>query len=274
MHLPKNILIFGIAGEYGTFWKDFLELRGYDVRGIEKDDLLGKRRDLVSWAQVVIFSVTNSSTVKVIGEVLPFSKKAQLWINTASIQTPGIEALKKSSAEYASFRVLGSVPKEETLKDRKIAICSEDKVVAFKDWFAFILNHTKATLVRVESEKLDEYTQVVTQLNRQALLVQAIAIASFGLDSREFDSLGTTLFEDQFATVARFLLQNDDLDVALLGDEQAMVSLEHLLQASHYLQCALVEKGGDEIKKIKGYLREFFSETVLKRAVEKKYGKK
>jgi len=272
MNRTEDILIFGIAGEYGVFWKDFFDVRGHNVCGIEKDDPIERRKDLVSWADIVIFSVTSSATVKVIEEVLPFAQKEQLWINTASVQTPGIEVLKRTVAHYASFHVLGSVPNAETLKDRKIAICSEEGLGNHREWFHSMLRRTEACLVREDPEVHDRYYAVVTLLNRLALLNEVIAIASFGLDPEKFLTLGTTLFEDQFGTIARFLLQNDELDVSLLASSEAQVPMEHLLQASHHLQCTLVDGGGDKIKKTKEYLRTYFGEDLLRRVVHKKYG--
>ncbi|MFA6297505.1 MAG: hypothetical protein WC629_02985 [Candidatus Paceibacterota bacterium] len=274
MHLPKNILIFGVSGEYGRFWRRFFKDRGYNVRGVERNTKIASRKRLVAWADVIIFSVPSWNTVRVIEEVLPFSEKRQLWINTASIQTPGIEALKRSHAEYASFRVMGSVPTDKTLKDRKVAVCSEEGLESYEKWFSFILHDTEAKLVRVDSEKLDRFTQVITLLNRLALLVQATAIASFGLDPKEFLTLGTTLFDDQFGTVSRFLLQNDDLDASLLGGEEAVVPMKILLQSCLHLQCVLTENEGEGVKDLKKYLRGYFGERVLKEAVRRKYGKK
>lgn len=272
MNPIQKILIFGIAGEYGLFWEYFFNMLGYRVLGIEKEDNLEKRKQELFWADVVVFSVTSSATVKVIEEVLPFAQKEQLWINTASVQTPGIEVLKRSVAHYASFHVLGSVPNAETLKDRKIAICSEEGLGNHREWFHSMLRRTEACLVREDPEVHDRYYAVVTLLNRLALLNEAIAIASFGLDPEKFLTLGTTLFEDQFGTIARFLLQNDELDVSLLGSSEAQVPMEHLLQASHHLQCTLVDGGGDKIKKTKEYLRNYFREDLLRQVVHKKYG--
>jgi len=273
MYLPKNILIFGVSGEYGRFWRRFFKDRAYNVRGVERATKIANRKRLIAWADVVIFSVPSWITVRVIEEVLPFSEKRQLWINTASIQTPGIEALKRSHAEYASFRVMGSVPTNKTLKDRKVTVCSEEGLRSYEKWFSFILHNTEAKLVRVDSKKLDEFTKVVTLLNRLTLLLQSIAIASFGLDPKEFLTLGTTLFDDQFGTMSRFLLQNEDLDASLLGGEEAIVPMEHLFQSYYHLRCVLAENGGEGIKGLKRQLRAYFGDNVLREAVRRKYGK-
>jgi len=267
---PKIVVIFGVSGECGKWFKVFFEDRGYVIKGVDITTSLTRRLRLVRLADIVVFAVPITKIVEVMMEVISESHERQVWVNTTSEQIPAIEVMKDVRSECISFRVMTSFSQAKKLNGEKVLICFERLSIWRKTvdhWFEIM----QASVERISAELNDAYFPVVTKGSRIFSRLELDFIVRWKVNPLLLNRLATKHFAHKFGVLARVAEQNPELDADLmLGNPQETLRILDIIQTG--LQ-TLREKIVDEDREgIIGYLvstRKFFPKQILKEASQR-----
>lgn len=268
---PKLVVIFGIRGECGKWFKAFFEDRGYLIRGCDINTPLTRRLRLVKLADIVLFAVPITKIVQVMTEVIPASHERQVWVNTTSEQIPAVEVMKEVRSECISFRVMASFSKGKRLGGEKVLICFERLSVWRKHvnrWLALM----QASVERVSAELNDTYFPVVTKGCRMFSRIELAFYARWKIDPLLLNRLATKHFASKFWSLARIAEQNPELDADLmLGNPQetTLRILDIFQVCVQILREQVISEDREGIVKSFVSTRKYFPKEVLQKAVEK-----
>lgn len=208
--------IIGIEGKYGQWLKRFFEKLSCPVIGSDLETEI-TNQIVVEQAEVVIFSVWPRVTVKVIEEVVPFSRPEQLWLDITSLKEKPVEAMLKSKAEVIGLHPM-CAPTVKSWRGQTVNICP---VRAYKwlGWVLEILKQGQAKIQLVAPDEHDRQMTFVQGLPHAAQLVMATVLRKMNVDVKESLKFTSPVYRITWSLMGRILAQDPELyvDIQLLN---------------------------------------------------------
>jgi prephenate dehydrogenase len=220
---PK-IGIIGGRGKLGRIFKKFFRDNSCSV-------LISGRKtkltniELVKKCDVVIFSVPIDKTLKVIKEVIPYTRKEQLLMDFTSIKEKSVKEMLKSKANVIALHpMFGSVL---SLKGQTMIVIPAR---TNKEWLKWLLEVFEKNRIRIKITSVKEHDRIMAILQGLShfnFIALAHALTKLSKkrgnikDIDELLSYGGTVYRLRLSVIARILAQNPDLyaDIALLNPE-------------------------------------------------------
>ena len=211
--------IIGGRGMLGKIFKKFFRKHGYTVLiSGRKTKLTGK--ELVKKSDVVIFSVPIDVTKKVIGKVLPYTRKEQLLMDLTSIKEEPIKVMLKSKASVIGLHpIFGSVA---SLKGKTIIIVPARP----GKWLKWLLDLFKKEKINVKIATAKKHDQVMAIL--QGLIhfnfitighVLRDVSKNLKISLKDLLDYGGIIYRIRLGMIARILAQDPALyaDISILN---------------------------------------------------------
>ncbi|MCL5093795.1 MAG: prephenate dehydrogenase/arogenate dehydrogenase family protein [Patescibacteria group bacterium] len=217
--MKKNleIGIIGINGKYGKWLKSFFRELGYEVIG---SDIQTKKtnEEVVKESDVVVFSVWPRVTVQVIEDVLPLSRKDQLWIDITSLKSRSSDALKKSHSSVAGLHPM-CAPSVKNFRGQTVIFCPIRISKDWEKWILSILNNSQAIIKVTDPITHDKFMIYVQALPHISYLIMASIIRKMDIDILESLSYTSPIYRIGLDLIGRILAQDPSLyaDIQMLN---------------------------------------------------------
>lgn len=244
-NIKMNKLIVGIIGGrgmLGTIFKKFFGKYGFKV-------LISGRKtkltniDLVKKADVVIFSVPITSTIKVIRQVLPYTRKNQLLMDFTSIKEMPIKEMLKSKASVIGLHPMFG--KVDSLRGKTVIVIPARP----GKWLNFILSLFKKEKINFKitnAKKHDEIMAILQGLIHFNFITTAYSLEEISKKKKitvnDLLEFGGIVYRLRVGIIARILDQDPELYADL-----AICNKNTRLSIKKYEE--IVKKLNDIIKK-------------------------
>ncbi len=208
--------VIGIVGGKGRmgrwFERFFKEDVGLKVLICDKDTEL-KLDDIAKYCDVVVVSVPMEAFESVIKEIGPKMRKGCFLTDLCSLKSIQVEVMLKYTKE-SQCEVVGTHPLfgpgEESIKDRRVAICPA-RGRRWLSWWEGLLRSKGALTYMIDAREHDRTMAWVQALNHFILLSLGKALEEDGIDLNQLLNLATPSFERQLRIVSRLSLQDPEL---------------------------------------------------------------
>ncbi len=262
-----TIAIIGWTSRFWQFWKDYFEGKWIQILIASRTTDIAPEQAVID-ADIIIFSVSIRSTVKVIHSLIPHIPEDKLILDFTGIKTEASKAL----SEYKLWEVVATHPMFwpwiTTIQGQNIAF---DPIQPWEKW-NFLYNLWKedgANLIELSSQRHDELVAIVQSTVHIMNLMLWHILLKHGIDIKELSRISTPNSRMQLFILARFLNQ----DASLYTDMQMenTVYKEQILPdiASYFSSITKIVQDGDtegfrdEFSAIKNYIGQDFLDTAL-----------
>lgn len=200
--------IIGGKGKMGDWFKQFFEKNDFGVI-ISDLDTETTNKELVKQSDAVIFSVPIGETVKVIEEVVPFTRPEQILIDLTAIKTPAMDAMLKSECEVLGLHPVFA-PHTETIAGQTLVLC-KSRPRKYTPIFEDLFINSGAKVKISTPEEHDKMMAIIQGLTHFSSIVLADCLRKLGLDTKE--SLGYTspIYKIRMDMIGRIVAQDPRL---------------------------------------------------------------
>lgn len=264
--------IIGGRGMLGTIFKGFFRKHGFKVivsgRKTKLTNIV-----LVKNSDIVIFSIPISSTVRVIREVLPYTRKGQLLMDFTSIKEEPVKEMLKSKASVIGLHPMFG--KIESLKGKTILVVPARP----GKWLKFILSLFKKEKIKFKitnARKHDEIMAVLQGLIHFNFISTAYALEEISKQKnfklKDLLEYGGVVYRLRLGMISRILSQDPELyaDLAIQNKNTAK-SIEEYSKVVSKLNSLIKKKNKKEFVKhfakassfFKGFDKEALKESTF-----------
>lgn len=223
-----NIGIVGIKGKFGQWLERFFHGLDYNVFGSDIGTKLTNQK-VVEKADVVIFAVPISETVAVIEEVIPCSRKEQLWMDVTSLKVAPIEAMLKSMANVIGMHPMFK-PSLPSIKQQVVVLCHARATEQWLEWIQGILEENGAKVKIMAPKQHDKMMSIIQGGTHIPLIAAGHAYSLLGLNIAESLEVASPIYRLRLEMIGRVLGGNPRLyaEIAMLNPD-ALRSVSNLL---------------------------------------------
>ncbi|TSC65073.1 MAG: prephenate dehydrogenase, partial [Parcubacteria group bacterium Gr01-1014_91] len=253
----------GIKGRFGQWLQTFLSRQGFTVIGSDIGTHI-TNIDVVRRADVVIFAVRLSRMASVIGSLVPYSRKSQLWLDIGSLKKEILQKMLRSRAEVAGMHPLFAPPHEMSWKSETLVL-STTRLKRWSKWFGKFIATTGATVVRATPDMHDSMMVFTQNLPQATVLALAMTFADL-VKSPPSNLLkfSTTASRKVLALIASMLANTPEVygDIQV-GNREGVAALDALIDSLKLIRKLASEGSSDEIALILGSLRSLYGEEFI-----------
>lgn len=241
--------IIGVSGRYGLWLKRFFNEIGCEVFGSDIGTIMTNQA-VVEKADVVVFSVPISKTVQVIGEVIPFSKPEQLWLDITSLKKDSVEKMLESRAEVVGLHPM-CAPTVRNWRGQIVVVCL-GRCVKWLGWVMEVLKESQAIIKMSSPDKHDFLMAFIQGLPYVCNLVMASVLRKMGVDMGESFEYITPFFRFNRCLMGRVLSQSAELYADIQMHNPHILPMLEVAKRELNEFCEIVVNGKKE-----GFVKEF-----------------
>lgn len=266
----KNQIVVGVIGcngNYGRWLTMFFGRQGYKVIGSDIGTQVTNRQ-VVEWADVVIFSVPIDQVVSVVESVVEYSRENQLFMDVTSIKGPAVEAMLKSKASVVGLHPMCAPPSSGgTLRGQVVIRCDARSASIWTPWVDEFLAATEATIKKSTSKEHDEKMAFIQALPHAVHLSMARVIREFNVDVNESMSYTSPFYKIAFGLMGRILSKEPGMYASIQMDNPLVPQiLRAFEEETLHLREVIEEKDKSVFETEFKKTREHFGEEALSTA--------
>jgi prephenate dehydrogenase len=252
----------GIIGGNGVMGKIFQGL--FKAQGIQYivSDLGGalKNEEVISEADIIVFSLPISSTVSVIEELAPLAGENQMFVDLTSVKVAPVNAMLKSKAEVLGLHPLFGAGLAN-LKGQTVVSCPV-RIKQLTEEFLSILRKAGILIKELTPQKHDELMSVVQGLNHLSAIIMAKTLSESGIGLAESTEYGTPVFKIRSYLLSRLMSESPSLyaDISLCNPNTQDI-MKELKKNTEELGKILENKDREAFINYFASVSAFFSET-------------
>lgn len=244
--------IVGHKGKYGLFLQRMFSEHGCEVIGADAQDgegVIQRNAEVVTMADVVVFSVPPRIVTEVIGQLLHHSRPDQLWMDITSIKVAPVNAMLESRAEVIGLHPMCA---PNSLRGQTIVVCPA-RLEKWQTWTDSFLASTGARLKVCTPEEHDRTMATVQALTHAMQLTMASTIKSLGQDVKETLSFTSPFYRIALSLMGRILHQDAQLyaDIQMLNPHVPVI-LEQTVEELNILVKNVIT--GDQVAFVEQFM--------------------
>lgn len=224
--------------------------------------------EVVRQADVVIFAVPIKDTVRIIKEVMPFTRKDQLVMDITSVKTSAIKAMLKGNAQVVGLHPMFA----PTLSFNGQTIVACPARLTEKRWKTWVQNTLLQTQCKIKwstAKEHDLYMSVVQGIPHFSNIINAILIAEMGVDTAESMTFTSPFYRVMFSLMGRMLSQKAGLYVSILIENpQVPIAMRKRIKIERKALGMIVRKDRDGLKEMIDRAKLHFDKKVLAQSDE------
>ncbi len=209
-HLAKLIGIIGINGKYGQWLSKFFTSRGFKVIGSDVGTDLSNG-EVAGRADVVIFCVPISATVKIIESLIPYCRSDQLWMDITSLKESQVKAMLRSDADVVGLHPMSAPPKSNHFRGQTLVVCKARLSPGSSVWLDWFLEETQATIKESSYEDHDSYMSIVQALPHALFFIMCLTLRRLFVNVTESLSYTSAFYRIVFSLMGRIFGQSAEL---------------------------------------------------------------
>lgn len=260
----QTIGIIGIRGRFGSWLRQFFSQQGFTVIGSDIGTHI-TNVDVVRRADVVIFAVRLSRMASVIGTLVPYSRKSQLWLDIGSLKSDILKKMLGSRAEVAGMHPLFAPPPLGMSWKDGTLVLSTTRLNRWSRWFGKFIATTGATIVRATPEHHDSMMVFTQNLPQAVILALAMTLADLvKAPPSELLKFSTTASRKVLALIASMLANTPGVYADIqVGNPEGVAAIDALIRSLQLIRKLASERNSDEIALILGSLRSLYGEEFV-----------
>jgi len=260
--------VIGGKGKFGQWLVNFFESFGYEVLVSDIDTKL-TNREVVEQSKVVVFSVPIGESVKIIEDMVPYSKEGTIWVDITSLKVDTVMAMRQSKAE-----VIGIHPMfKPTIraKGQVVIFCTDSQ----SEWVETLKNafiSHGANIKIMSPEKHDEMMGIIQGGTHLAFIAAGYAFKMLGIDLDELWEIASPVYKLRMQMIGRILGGDPKLyaEIAVLNPNTKKIG-SNLLVAMQRLSHAIISEDVDEFIEIFKEASEFFGDFTKQAIADTDY---
>lgn len=262
MKLNLTIGIIGDSGAEGKWLRAFFEKQGLHVTGSSFSSIMTNCQ-VVKRSDVVIFAVTLRDMVSVIGELVPFSRPDQLWMDVGSRKEKILNEMLTSRAEVVGLHPLCAPPRGTTLAGETLAYCPA-RLDCWLGWVQWLLLQLRADVVTCAPIHHDAVMLLVQNVPQAATLAQAMTLANSGQTPDDLLKFSTTASRKTLSLIASMLANTPEVYADIqIGNPEGIAALDELIRSLSRIRRLASQRKSSEIVAILDELRTFYGEDFI-----------
>lgn len=265
---PKTVGIIGSEGRYGTALRAHFSRIGCRVIGADKNAKGLTNIQVVKQADVVIFAVPISETVRAIRSVARYSRSNQLFMDITSVKGPAVKAMCAGKAQVVGLHPMFAP--EVSFAGQTIVACPVRlDAPAWKTWVVNVLATTGAKIKWSTPAEHDLYMTTVQSSPHLANLVNATLLVQMGVSATESLQYTSPFYRVMFSLMGRLLSQNPSLYSSILMENpDTCTMLERRIRIEHRILRMIREKDDIKLCQLFAQAKTHFGEPVTTEANE------
>lgn len=236
MNAP-TIGIIGSQGKMGSAFCTLFREQGMTVLEADLDTEL-RPSELISQADITIFSVPITDTPGLIEKLAPQAKEGSLLTDFTSIKSPAVKALEEHALESCEILGLHPVFGPSVVADLSGQVFASCPVRSgeYSQWLLEFFRQQGALIKETSAEEHDQMMSVVQGLTHLSSIATAMALKELGISLRESLEFASPIYQLRLDMVGRILSQDPRLYAEIaIENPLTMQSLKAYVEAINQL---------------------------------------
>lgn len=237
----KTVGIIGGKGLMGSFFAKFFRNEGFRVLISDRKTKLVNQK-LAEQSDVILVAVPIDVTEKVIREIIPHTRRGQIFADITSLKTFSVREMLKGKASVIGLHPMFR-PGPSGFRGQTIVMCPARCTNKQKQWLRKLFVKNGATVTEMSTREHDELMGIVQALIHFHSLVLGQTLRSLRVNLKKLMQVMSPIYRMQFDVVCRIFAQNPIL-YASIGMENPTTpkTTKHFLCATEMLRKILLAK--------------------------------